>query len=314
MKNLATFAGGCFWCMVKPYTMYEGVIKVESGYMGGDTENPTYKDVSTGQTKHLEVVQISFDDEKISYSDLLNIYWKQIDPFDSVGQFADVGSQYLTAIFYHNDEQRELAEKSKSIIEDEKRRTVCTQIRPAEKFYIAEDYHQDYHEKASKHYNTYYKNSGRYNFLKSSWDRNNSGREELRERLTSLQFEVTQNDMTEIPFENEYYDNFDKGIYVDVVDGKPLFSSKDKFKSTCGWPSFSKPMIDTSLVYRTDYSFGMKRVEVRSAEANSHLGHIFDDGPEELGGSRYCINSASLRFIPFEEMDEEGYGEFKKFV
>lgn len=314
MDKIATFAGGCFWCMVKPYTMYEGVIKVESGYMGGTKENPTYEEVSTGDTKHLEVIQIYFDDDKISYNELLNIYWKQINPYDPIGQFADVGSQYLTAIFYHDDEQKKLAEKSKKTIEEKNGKAVYTQIRPIEIFYKAEEYHQDYYKKSSKHYNIYYKNSGRYNYVKSHWDRNNANREILKDKLTDLQFEVTQNDMTEIPFENEYFDKFEKGIYVDIVSGEPLFSSNDKFQSSCGWPSFSKPIKDTNILYRGDYSFGMERTEVRSAQANSHLGHLFNDGPKELGGNRYCINSASLKFIPYDKMDEEGYGEYKKYL
>ncbi|WAW15674.1 peptide-methionine (R)-S-oxide reductase MsrB [Peptostreptococcus equinus] len=314
MDKIATFAGGCFWCMVKPYTMYEGVIKVESGYMGGTKENPTYEEVSTGDTKHLEVIQIYFDDDKISYNELLNIYWKQINPYDPIGQFADVGSQYLTAIFYHDDEQKKLAEKSKKTIEEKNGKAVYTQIRPIEIFYKAEEYHQDYYKKSSKHYNIYYKNSGRYNYVKSHWDRNNANREILKDKLTDLQFEVTQNDMTEIPFENEYFDKFEKGIYVDIVSGEPLFSSNDKFQSSCGWPSFSKPIKDTNILYRGDYSFGMERTEVRSAQANSHLGHLFNHGPKELGGNRYCINSASLKFIPYDKMDEEGYGEYKKYL
>lgn len=314
MNKKATFAGGCFWCMVKPFTSYKGVEKVLSGYTGGKTENPTYKEVCEGGTGHYEAIEIYFNDELISFDELLEIYWRQINPFDEGGQFADRGQQYCSAIFYHDEYQKTIAEKSKKEIEEKSGKKVYTKILEAGIFYIAEDYHQDYYKKNENHYNIYYKNSGRYNFVKSNWDRQNFNRDELAEKLSSIQFEVTQNDMTEVPFENDYYDKYEKGIYVDIVDGTPLFSSSDKFDSGCGWPAFSKPIEDTAVCYRTDYSFGMMRTEARSMNANSHLGHIFDDGPEELGGERFCINSASLRFIPYEKMDEEGYGEYKKFV
>lgn len=312
MEKIA-LAGGCFWCMVKPYSSYEGIEEVISGYTGGSTENPTYNEVCSGETGHYEAVEILFDSSKIKLEEILDIFWKQIDPFDDGGQFVDRGRQYSSAIFYTSDEQREIVEKSKMGIEENygNGKKVLTEILPLKKFYPAEDYHQKYYEKNKNHYNTYYKNSGRYNFVKYFWDRNNKDRNILKEKLTDLQFEVTQNDMTEIPFENEYFDKFEKGIYVDVVDGTPLFSSTDKFDSGCGWPAFSKPILDTSVMERTDFSHGMERVEIRSMSANSHLGHVFDDGPT---GLRYCINSASLKFIPVEKMDELGYSEYKKFV
>lgn len=312
MLKKATFAGGCFWCMVKPFDVYEGVKKVVSGYIGGSTKNPTYKDVTSGETGHYEAVEIEFDDENISYDQLLNIFWKQIDPLDKYGQFVDRGTQYRSAIFYHDNSQKETAEKSKKNLEKLLGQSVATEILEAGEFFVAEEYHQDYYKKNSNHYSMYYKNSGRYAYVKAYWDRNNFTRNELKDRLTDIQFEVTQNDMTEVPFENEYYDSFERGLYVDIVDGKPLFSSKDKFKSDCGWPAFSKPITDTSVMERSDYSYGIYRTEVRSSSANSHLGHVFNDGPEDMGGMRYCINSASLRFIPYDKLDEEGYGEYKK--
>lgn len=313
MLKKATFAGGCFWCMVKPFDVYEGVKKVVSGYIGGSTKNPTYKDVTSGETGHYEAVEIEFDDENISYDQLLNIFWKQIDPLDKYGQFVDRGTQYRSAIFYHDNSQKETAEKSKENLEKLLGQNVATEILEAGEFFVAEEYHQDYYKKNSNHYSMYYKNSGRYAYVKAYWDRNNFARNELKDRLTDIQFEVTQNDMTEVPFENEYYDSFERGLYVDIVDGKPLFSSKDKFKSDCGWPAFSKPITDTSVMERSDYSYGIYRTEVRSSSANTHLGHVFDDGPENMGGMRYCINSASLRFIPYDKLDEEGYGEYKKY-
>lgn len=316
MREIAILAGGCFWCMVKPFTSYEGVEKVVSGYIGGHKENPTYKEVCSGGTGHYEAVEITFDNEKIKFKEILDIFWKQIDPQDENGQFADRGSQYKTAIFYTSDKQKEEAQVSKKRIEDLyfNGKEIATGILEASHFYPAEDYHQNYSKTNSKHYSVYYKNSGRYNFVKAKWDRNNSDRNNLRKILKDIEFEVTQNDMTEVPFENEYFDKFDKGIYVDLVDGRPLFSSSDKFDSGCGWPAFSKPIEDTALMERADYSFGMERTEVRSLGSNCHLGHVFNDNPNSDNGLRYCINSAAIKFIPYDKMEECGYGEYKKYV
>lgn len=316
MREIAILAGGCFWCMVKPFTSYEGVEKVVSGYIGGHKENPTYKEVCSGGTGHYEAVEITFDNEKIKFKEILDIFWKQIDPQDENGQFADRGSQYKTAIFYTSDKQKEEAQVSKKRIEDLyfNGKEIATGILEASHFYPAEDYHQNYCKTNSKHYSVYYKNSGRYNFVKAKWDRNNSDRNNLRKILKDIEFEVTQNDMTEVPFENEYFDKFDKGIYVDLVDGSPLFSSSDKFDSGCGWPAFSKPIEDTALMERADYSFGMERTEVRSLGSNCHLGHVFNDNPNSDNGLRYCINSAAIKFIPYDKMEECGYGEYKKYV
>ena len=316
MREIAILAGGCFWCMVKPFTSYEGVEKVVSGYIGGHKENPTYKEVCSGGTGHYEAVEITFDNEKIKFKEILDIFWKQIDPQDENGQFADRGSQYKTAIFYTSDKQKEEAQVSKKRIEDLyfNGKEIATGILEASHFYPAEDYHQNYCKTNSKHYSIYYKNSGRYNIVKAKWDRNNSDRNNLRKILKDIEFEVTQNDMTEVPFENEYFDKFDKGIYVDLVDGRPLFSSSDKFDSGCGWPAFSKPIEDTALMERADYSFGMERTEVRSLGSNCHLGHVFNDNPNSDNGLRYCINSAAIKFIPYDKMEECGYGEYKKYV
>ena len=312
MNKLATFAGGCFWCMVKPFDQYKGVISVVSGYIGGHTKNPTYEEVLSDTTGHIEAIQITFDDEEITYEELLNIYWKQIDPTDSGGQFNDRGHKYKTAIFYHDNEQKELAKKSKKELEESKifSKPIVTEIIKATTFYKAEDYHQDYYKKNPNHYYSYYIGSGRYFFTKENWDRNNFNRELLKEKLTPIQFEVTQNDKTEPAFKNEYYDNKEEGIYVDVVSGEVLFSSKDKFDSGCGWPSFTKPVKENSIIEKSDFTHGMFRTEVRSSKANSHLGHVFNDGPKELGGLRYCINSASLKFISKDKMIEKGYKDY----
>ena len=316
MREIAILAGGCFWCMVKPFTSYEGVEKVVSGYIGGHKENPTYKEVCSGGTGHYEAVEITFDNEKIKFKEILDIFWKQIDPQDENGQFADRGSQYKTAIFYTSDKQKEEAQVSKKRIEDLyfNGKEIATGILEASHFYPAEDYHQNYCKTNSKHYSVYYKNSGRYNFVMAKWDRNNLDRNNIRKILKDIEFEVTQIDITEVPFENEYYDKFDKGIYVDLVDGRPLFSSSDKFDSGCGWPAFSKPIEDTALMERADYSFGMERTEVRSLGSNCHLGHVFNDNPNSDNGLRYCINSAAIKFIPYDKMEECGYGEYKKYV
>ncbi len=311
MKKVATFSGGCFWCMVKPFDQYDGVSKVVSGYIGGHVKNPTYEQVCSDTTGHIEAVQITYDDNIISYNELLDIFWKQIDPTDIGGQFNDRGHKYKTAIFYHDENQKEIAEKSKKDLENSNKfdKKIVTEIIPATTFYKAEDYHQYYYKKNPIHYNMYYKGSGRKDFIKNTWN-NKYDKKELKNRLTPLQYEVTQNDKTEPAFNNEYYDNKEDGIYVDIVSGEVLFSSKDKFDSGCGWPSFSKPIDKSSIKEDFDFSHGMIRVEVRSTEADSHLGHVFDDGPIELGGIRYCINSASLKFIPKHKMIEEGYKEY----
>lgn len=312
MKKLATFAGGCFWCMFKPFSNYEGIEKIVAGYTGGEDENPNYEKVCQEITGHLEAIQLTYDDELVNYEDLLNIFWKQIDPTDTGGQFNDRGNRYKTAIFYHDDLQKELAFKSKKELEESNlfENPIVTKILPAQTFYIAEEYHQDYYKKEPIHYEMYYKGSGRYDFIKTHWDKNNKNRENLKSKLSPIQFEVTQNDKTEPAFNNEYWDNKEEGIYVDVVSGEVLFTSKEKFDSGCGWPSFTKPISKNVLREKSDFSHGMYRTEVRSTKANSHLGHVFDDGPKEDGGLRYCINSAALRFIPKNKMKEEGYESY----
>ncbi|WP_270647980.1 peptide-methionine (R)-S-oxide reductase MsrB [Paeniclostridium hominis] len=312
MKKLATFAGGCFWCMFKPFSNYEGIEKIVAGYTGGEDENPNYEKVCQEITGHLEAIQLTYDDELVNYEDLLNIFWKQIDPTDTGGQFNDRGNRYKTAIFYHDDIQKELALKSKKELEESNlfENPIVTKILPAQTFYIAEEYHQDYYKKEPIHYEMYYKGSGRYDFIKTHWDKNNKNRENLKSKLSPIQFEVTQNDKTEPAFNNEYWDNKEEGIYVDIVSGEVLFTSKDKFDSGCGWPSFTKPVSKNVLREKSDFSHGMYRTEVRSTKSNSHLGHVFDDGPKEEGGLRYCINSAALRFIPKNKMKEEGYESY----
>lgn len=311
--ELATFAGGCFWCMVKPFHERPGIEKVVSGYTGGHVENPTYEEVCSETTGHAEAVQITFDPSVFPYRKLLDIFWQQIDPTDAGGQFHDRGSSYRPAIFYHSDNQREEAEASKRELEQSGRfdKPIAVAIEPASVFYPAEDYHQDFYLKNPVRYKYYSKGSGRPDFIARHWN-TSEDREKLRSRLTPMQFEVTQNSATEPPFRNEYWDNHEEGLYVDIVSGEPLFSSRDKYDSGCGWPSFTRPLQAGIIDEHEDFSHGMFRTEVRSRGSDAHLGHVFPDGPREAGGLRYCINSASLRFIPYDKLEQEGYGSYAK--
>ncbi len=309
---------------------------------------PSYKEVSSKQVRAREAVQVIYDPSLVSISKIIELYFRHINPTDNGGQFADRGYQYSPAIYYLSDEQRDTALSLIAKIDATKKfdKPVVVEVLTYRNFFPAEEYHQDYKDKNAVRYTLYKEGSGRTGYIKDVWSDSSpfvkelfsmeslststiqkqktmttqpdaswkhftqAIKDEKLKTLTPLQFNVTQKNGTERPFQNEYNTNKEKGIYVDIVSGEPLFFSQDKYDSGTGWPSFVKPISESVVVLKKEDGFFSSRIEVRSSIADSHLGHVFDDGPSDRGGKRYCMNSASLRFIPLTKMEEEGYGEY----
>lgn len=311
----AYFAWGCFWCMEWIFEAQSWVVDATVWYAWGTKEEATYERVSTWRTWHREWVAIVYDPSRISYEKLVDIFLTQIDPTQDDGQFADRWFQYTTAIYTKDKNENKIAEKKLLDLAQSWKFSapIVVKVLPFTTFFPAESYHQNYYKTSSERYNRYKKWSGREEFIKKNWSHEleTLTQDDVRKTLSPLAYHVTQECGTEPPFDNPYWNNHRKGIYVDIVDGTPLFSSLDKFDSGTGWPSFTRSIDPKNVSFREDTSLFSRRIEVRSKNADSHLGHVFDDGPKDLWWKRYCMNSAALRFIPYEALESEGYGVWK---
>ena len=309
-ENVIYLAGGCFWGMEQLMQSIPGVIDAQSGYANGTCEEDAdYQTVCKGNTGFRETIRVEYDPEQVSLDALLLAYFYVIDPTVENRQGNDVGSQYQTGVYYTNESVKETVERIAEI-ERGRREKFFVEIGPLKNYYPAEEYHQDYLEKNPNGYCHIPKAEMElFSRLRiDPGDYQKPAAESIRDKLTEEQYRITQENGTERPFSNEFWDQLEKGIYVDIVTGEPLFSSTDKFESGCGWPAFTKPIEEPAVVELEDLSHGMRRTEVRSRAGDSHLGHLFTGDPESPNGVRYCINSASLRFVPYAKMKAEGYG------
>ena len=332
-ESSAYFAGGCFWCLESDFEKLDGVVEAVSGYSGGQEDNPTYESVSAHTGNHRESVQVVYDPDKVSYAKLADFFFKHHDPSDAGGSFGDRGHSYTSAVYYETQEQKEIIDKIVNKLNDSDRfdSPVATSVEELTKFWPAEEYHQDYYIKNSLRYNGYRFASGRDQFIKKTWGDDidkplipeaaslsvepwaswsKPSDDELRNTLSDIEYKVTQQEGTERAYTHELNDNKEQGIYVDIVSGEPLYSSRDKFDSGTGWPSFTQPIDGHFIIEKTDTKLFIKRTEVRSKYADSHLGHVFNDGPKDKGGLRHCINGAAMRFVPLDKMEGEGYGQW----
>jgi peptide methionine sulfoxide reductase msrA/msrB len=302
-------AGGCFWGVEAYFARIYGVAKTTVGYANGKTQNPTYHELN--KTGHAETVQVSYDPGRVSLRELIDWYFRIIDPTSVNRQGNDTGTQYRTGIYYSDPPDEEIICMAVAKEQQKYKALIATEVKPLENYCMAEDYHQDYLDKNPNGYcHVDFSSLKNAPVTAEPASYNKPDEETLRASLTDMQYSVTRLNGTEPPFKNEYWNNHARGIYVDIVTGEPLFVSSDKFDSGCGWPSFSKPVNEDIVVEKQDGSHLMLRTEVRSRTGDNHLGHVFDDGPRDKGGLRYCINSASLRFIPLEEMEQKGYSKY----
>ncbi len=307
------FAGGCFWGTEHFFKQIRGVISTEVGYANGRLQHaPSYEEVCSGNTGFAETVKIVYNPQVVDLKLLLQLYFKTIDPTSLNKQGNDVGDQYRTGIYYTDAGVKTTIDEAIAALAKNYKKPIVVEVSPLQNFYQAEEYHQDYLDKNPRGYchipTKLFEVARKANPEPIKFKKLTEA--ELRSRLSKEQYAVTQQNATETPFANEYWDEQREGIYVDITTGQPLFSSLDKFQSGCGWPSFAKPIDKKLIEEKEDKSYHMIRTEVRSKLGDAHLGHVFDDGPKQLGGLRYCINSASLRFIPKEDMEKEGYGEY----